>query len=154
MQWPKTFRVDYGHQEAITKFGNDPRSYDVQTKRFVGDKNGVLTGLETVNVSWTKDDKGNFKMSEVSGSEKTIEADLVFISMGFLGPEKTVAQHLGVELDKRSNFKAEFGKFSTNVNGVFAAGDCRRGQSLVVWAITEGRQVASQVDNYLVNSVA
>lgn len=154
MQWPKIFRVDYGHQEAITKFGKDPRSYDVMTKRFVGDQNGAVKGLDTVNVSWTKDDKGNFKMTEIPGSEKTIEADLVFICMGFLGPENTVANHLGVELDARSNYKAEFGNFSTNVDGVFAAGDCRRGQSLVVWAITEGRQVASQVDNYLVNAVA
>eukprot|EP00268_Persea_americana_P009500 TRINITY_DN1380_c0_g1_i16.p1 TRINITY_DN1380_c0_g1~~TRINITY_DN1380_c0_g1_i16.p1 ORF type:complete len:1863 (-),score=494.04 TRINITY_DN1380_c0_g1_i16:426-6014(-) len=148
-QWPRIFRVDYGHQEAATKFGKDPRSYEVLTKRFVGDENGAVKVLEVKLVCWAKDASGKFQFKEVEGSEETIEADLVFLAMGFLGPESTVADKLGVERDNRSNFKAEYGRFSTNVDGVFAAGDCRRGQSLVVWAISEGRQAAAQVDKYL-----
>ncbi|KAK1275173.1 hypothetical protein QJS04_geneDACA011050 [Acorus gramineus] len=148
-QWPRVFRVDYGHQEATTKFGKDPRSYEVLTKRFIGDENGVVKGLEVVRVHWAKDASGRFQFTEVEGSEEIIEADLVLLAMGFLGPESTIADKLGLEKDNRSNFKAEYGRFSTNVEGVFAAGDCRRGQSLVVWAISEGRQAASQVDKYL-----
>ncbi|CAK7324155.1 unnamed protein product [Dovyalis caffra] len=148
-QWPRVFRVDYGHQEAATKFGKDPRSYEVLTKRFIGDENGNLKGLEVVRVQWEKDESGKFQFKEVEGSEEIIEADLVLLAMGFLGPEQNVAEKLGLERDNRSNFKAEYGRFSTNVEGIFAAGDCRRGQSLVVWAISEGRQAASQVDKYL-----
>ncbi|XP_010261570.1 PREDICTED: glutamate synthase 1 [NADH], chloroplastic [Nelumbo nucifera] len=148
-QWPRIFRVDYGHQEAATKFGKDPRSYEVLTKRFVGDENGTVKGLEVVRVQWEKDANGKFQFKEIEGSEEMIEADLVFLAMGFLGPESTIADRLGLERDNRSNLKAEYGKFSTNMEGVFATGDCRRGQSLVVWAISEGRQAASQVDKYL-----
>ncbi|XP_058100403.1 glutamate synthase 1 [NADH], chloroplastic isoform X1 [Magnolia sinica] len=148
-QWPRIFRVDYGHQEAAAKFGKDPRFYEVLTKRFLGDENGALKGLEVVRVHWAKDASGKFQFQEVEGSEEIIEADLVLLAMGFLGPEPTVADKLGLERDNRSNFKAEYGRFSTSVDGVFAAGDCRRGQSLVVWAISEGRQAASQVDKYL-----
>ncbi|KAG5533868.1 hypothetical protein RHGRI_027909 [Rhododendron griersonianum] len=148
-QWPRVFRVDYGHQEAATKFGKDPRSYEVLTKRFVGDENGVVKGLEVVRVKWEKDANGRFQFKELEGTEEMIEADLVLLAMGFLGPESTISEKLGLEQDNRSNFKAEYGHFTTNVEGVFAAGDCRRGQSLVVWAISEGRQAASQVDHYL-----
>ncbi|XP_061953656.1 glutamate synthase 1 [NADH], chloroplastic isoform X1 [Populus nigra] len=148
-QWPRVFRVDYGHQEAAAKFGKDPRSYEVLTKRFIGDENGNVKGLELVRVHWEKDATGKFQFKEVEGSEEVIEADLVLLAMGFLGPEPNVAEKLGLEQDNRSNFKAEYGRFSTNVEGIFAAGDCRRGQSLVVWAISEGRQAASQVDKYL-----
>ncbi|XAR71640.1 Glutamate synthase (NADH) [Bertholletia excelsa] len=138
-QWPHIFRVDYGHQEATAKFGKDPRSYSVLTKRFVGDENRIVKGVEVVRVRWEKDARG----------KEMIEADLVLLAMGFLGPESTLAEEQGLELDNRSNFKAEYGCFSTNVEGVFVAGDCRRGQSLVVWAIAEGRQAASQIDKYL-----
>ncbi|GMH08905.1 hypothetical protein Nepgr_010745 [Nepenthes gracilis] len=148
-QWPRIFRVDYGHQEAATKFGKDPRSYEVLTKRFVGDENGAVKGLEIVRVKWEKDASGKFQFKEVEGTEEFIEADLVLLAMGFLGPESTIADKLGLERDTRSNFKADYGRFSTNVEGVFAAGDCRRGQSLVVWAISEGRQAAAKVDDYL-----
>ncbi|XP_017257431.1 glutamate synthase [NADH], amyloplastic isoform X2 [Daucus carota subsp. sativus] len=148
-QWPRIFRVDYGHQEAATKFGKDPRSYEVLTKRFIGDENGLVKGLEIVRVQWEKDASGRFQFKEVEGSEEIIGADLVLLAMGFLGPESTIADKLELERDNRSNFKAEYGRFSTNVDGVFAAGDCRRGQSLVVWAISEGRQAASEVDKYL-----
>ncbi|CAB4302041.1 unnamed protein product [Prunus armeniaca] len=148
-QWPRVFRVDYGHQEVAAKFGKDPRSYEVLTKRFVGDENGAVKGLELVRVKWEKDATGKFQFKEIEGSEEIIEVDLVLLAMGFLGPEATVAEKLGLERDNRSNYKAEYGRFSTNVDGVFAAGDCRRGQSLVVWAISEGRQAAAQVDKYL-----
>ncbi|XP_057950397.1 glutamate synthase [NADH], amyloplastic isoform X2 [Malania oleifera] len=148
-QWPRIFRVDYGHQEAAAKYGNDPRSYEVLTKRFIGDENGVVKGLDVVRVHWEKDAGGKFQFKEVEGSEETIEADLILLAMGFLGPEVTIAEKLGLERDNRSNFKAEYGRFSTSIEGIFAAGDCRRGQSLVVWAISEGRQAASQVDRYL-----
>ncbi|KAL7214119.1 hypothetical protein ACSBR1_026520 [Camellia fascicularis] len=148
-QWPRIFRVDYGHQEAATKFGKDPRSYEVLTKRFVGDENGNVKALEVIRVRWEKDASGKFQFKEIEGSEEMIEADLVLLAMGFLGPESTLSEKLGLEQDNRSNFKADYGRFSTNVDGVFAAGDCRRGQSLVVWAISEGRQAASQVDKYL-----
>ncbi|XP_019414790.1 PREDICTED: glutamate synthase [NADH], amyloplastic isoform X1 [Lupinus angustifolius] len=147
-QWPRVFRVDYGHQEATAKFGKDPRSYEVLTKRFIGDENGVMKGLEVIRVRWEKDETGKFQFKEIEGSEEIIEADLVLLAMGFLGPEPTIAEKLGMERDNRSNFKADYGRFSTTVKGVFAAGDCRRGQSLVVWAISEGRQAAAQVDSY------
>ncbi|KAG5050369.1 hypothetical protein JHK85_011472 [Glycine max] len=150
-QWPRIYRVDYGHQEGAAKFGKDPRSYEVLTKRFVGDENGVVKGLEVIRVRWEKDETGRFQFKEIEGSEEIIEADLVLLAMGFLGPESTIAEKLGIERDNRSNFKAEYGRFSTSLKGVFAAGDCRRGQSLVVWAISEGRQAAAQVDSFLTN---
>ncbi|KAK4273901.1 hypothetical protein QN277_017207 [Acacia crassicarpa] len=148
-QWPRIFRVDYGHQEVATKFGKDPRCYEVLTKRFVGDENGTVKGLEVVRVRWEKDETGKFQFKEIEGSEEIIEADLLLLAMGFLGPESTIAEKLELEKDNRSNFKADYGRFTTSVKGVFAAGDCRRGQSLVVWAISEGRQAATQVDKYL-----
>lgn len=88
MQWPRVFRVDYGHQEAATKFGKDPRTYEVLTKRFIGDENGAVKGLEVVSVQWVKDASGRFQFEEIAGSEEIIEADLVLLAMGFLGPEK------------------------------------------------------------------
>jgi glutamate synthase (NADPH/NADH) len=140
--------VDYGHQEASSKFGKDPRTYEVLTKRFIGDENGKVKALEVVRVKWEKVD-GRFQFKEIEGSQEIIEADLVLLAMGFLGPEAAIAEKLGLEKDNRSNFKAQFGHFGTSVDGVFAAGDCRRGQSLVVWAITEGREAAAAVDKYL-----
>ena len=148
-EWPRIFRVDYGHSEANAKFGSDPREFQVLSKRFVDDGKGNVAGIETVRVEWTKDDKGGWRMTEVPGSEQVFEADLVFLAMGFVGPEHAAVKPLEVELDPRSNYKAEYGKFATNVEGVFAAGDCRRGQSLIVWGIAEGRGVASAVDAYL-----
>ncbi|OEL30733.1 Glutamate synthase 2 [NADH], chloroplastic [Dichanthelium oligosanthes] len=147
-QYPRIFRIDYGHQEAASKFGKDPRNYQILTKRFIGDENGKVKALEIVRVEWGKVD-GRFQFKEIEGSQEIIEADLVLLAMGFLGPEADIAKKLGLEIDKRSNFKAQFGNFATNVEGVFAAGDCRRGQSLVVWAIAEGREAAAAVDKYL-----
>lgn len=148
-QWPKVFRVDYGHQEAMTKFGKDPRSYEVLTKRFIADDNGNVKGLELIKVKWEKDESGKLQLKQMEGTEEIIEAELVFLAMGFLGPEQIIAEKLDMERDNRSNFKANFGDFETSVKGVFAAGDCRRGQSLVVWAIAEGRQAAAQIDKFV-----
>lgn len=152
-QWPRIFRVDYGHQEAIHKFGKDPRSYEVLTKRFIGNEEGKVTGVEIVRVQWEKDANGKFQMREIEGSDEVIEADLIFLAMGFLGPEQNIADKLGLEKDARSNFKAEYGIYATNLQGVFAAGDCRRGQSLVVWAIAEGRQAAAKIDKFLYKDI-
>ena len=151
-QWPRIFRVDYGHEEAKHRDGKDPRTYEVLTKGFVpkDDGSGEVAGVVTVQVEWVKDpDSGRMTFNEVEGSEKVWKADLVLLAMGFLGPEQNLAEKLGMETDERSNFKAEFGEFETSVPGVFAAGDCRRGQSLVVWAISEGRGAAAKVDAYL-----
>ena len=150
-QWPRTFRIDYGHEEASEKFGNDPREFNILSKEFIDDGLGNVTGIKTVRVCWVKKE-GRMMMEEVAGSEEIIGADLVLLAMGFLGPESTVAGVLGIELDPRSNYKAEHGKFETNVPGVYAAGDCRRGQSLVVWAINEGRGAARAIDLYLQGS--
>jgi glutamate synthase (NADPH/NADH) small chain len=151
-QWPRVFRVDYGHAEAAAKFGDDPREFCISTSEFISDENGHVKGLKTVEVDWSKPVEGGPPFSVVPGSEREFEADLVLLAMGFLGPESTVAEQLGVELDPRSNYKAEYGRYETNVEGIFAAGDCRRGQSLVVWAINEGREAARECDRWLMGS--
>ena len=147
-QWPKVYKMDYGQEEAAALFGDDPRQYLINTKKFVGDSAGNLKELHTVRIEWAKDN-GRFAMREVPGSEKVLPAQLVLLAMGFLGPEDQLLQKLGVERDPRSNAKAEHGKFDTSVPGIFAAGDMRRGQSLVVWAINEGRGAARECDRYL-----
>ncbi|MBE1446900.1 glutamate synthase subunit beta [Paenibacillus sp. OAS669] len=151
-EWPKVLKVDYGQQEAAALQGGDPRTYQISTKKFVGDEHGHVKELHTVLIEWKKDEQGRFVPVEVPGSEKVYPAQLVLLAMGFLGPEHTVLDQLGVEKDERSNAKAEYGKFATNVEGVFAAGDMRRGQSLVVWAINEGREAARECDRYLMGS--
>lgn len=148
-QWPKVYKLDYGQEEAQAVFGSDPRQYLVTAKKFIGDANGAVKEIQIVGVEWQKDDKGRFIPKEIPGTEKNLPADLVLLAMGFLGPEETVLKGLGVEQDERSNAKAEYGKFATNIKGVFAAGDMRRGQSLVVWAINEGRAAARAADEYL-----
>ncbi|MEZ6048791.1 MAG: glutamate synthase subunit beta [Planctomycetaceae bacterium] len=151
-QWPKIFRVDYGHEEAAAVFGEDPRQFEVSTLEFIGDNNGNLTGLKICEVDWTKPIKGGPPFSQIDGSQKVLKADLVFLALGFLGPESPVADQLGITRDDRSNYKADYGKYTTNVDGVFAAGDCRRGQSLIVWAINEGRGAARECDRFLMGS--
>jgi glutamate synthase (NADPH/NADH) small chain len=146
--WPRIFRTDYGHEEAISRFGADPRYYSIVTKEFVDDGNGRVKAIKTVQVKWTIG-AGKREMTEVPGTEQTWPADLVLLAMGFLGPETAVSEVLGVELDDCSNYAAEHGRFQTNVPGVFAAGDCRRGQSLVVWGINEGRGAARAIDEFL-----
>ncbi|KAF9532316.1 NADPH-dependent glutamate synthase [Crepidotus variabilis] len=148
-QWPRIFRTDYGHTEVAAHFGNDPREYCISTKDFIKDEDGKLSGLNTVRVEWTKDSGGRWKMEEVPGSEKYFPAQLVFLALGFLGPQNDVLQALGVKQDARSNIQTPPKKYSTSAEGIFAAGDCRRGQSLIVWGINEGRAAAAEVDRYL-----
>ena len=151
-EWPKIYRVDYGQQEAAARFGSDPRTYLVMTEKFVGDENGHVTKLHTVNVEWVASENGGFFPEKIPGSEKIWPAGLVLLAMGFLGPENTLIEKLAIEQDGRSNVKADAGIFKTNVEGVFAAGDMRRGQSLVVWAINEGRAAARECDRYLMGT--
>lgn len=148
-EWPKIYRMDYGQEEAKARFGDDPRTYLVMTERFVADDAGNLTGLEIVNIEWGKDDQGRFVPQKLEDTRRTIPAQLATLAMGFLGPEEAIVEQLDLETDPRSNIKAEHEKYVTNVPGVFAAGDCRRGQSLVVWAINEGRGAARECDRYL-----
>ena len=148
-EWPRIFRVEYAHAEAAARFGADPRVFSVLSKRFVDDGAGNVAGIETVRIAWLRDASGDFLMRELPGTEETFEADLVLLAMGFLGPEGTLAEHLGLATDPRSNFAAQPGQYATSIPGVFAAGDCRRGQSLIVWAIGEGRGAAARIDEYL-----
>jgi len=152
-QWPRVFRVDYSHAECEERFGDDPRVYSILSKEFVDDGNGKLAGVQTIEIDWSKP-SGGAPFSEIPGTEKLWMADLVLLSLGFLGPERTAADMLGLEYDDRGNYKSEHGKFETTVKGVFAAGDCRRGQSLVVWAINEGRGAARAIDEYLTGGSA
>ncbi|MCC7335335.1 MAG: glutamate synthase subunit beta [Pirellulaceae bacterium] len=151
-QWPRIFRVDYGHEEATEKFGHDPRDYCLLSKEFLGDGRGNVKGISAVRVKWSKGADGRMTMEEVAGSEHVVDADLVLLAMGFLGPEQYLVEALGFDTDPRSNYAAQHGQFSTSVEGLFAAGDCRRGQSLVVWAINEGRGAARAIDVYLQGS--
>ncbi|XP_073951768.1 uncharacterized protein [Choristoneura fumiferana] len=149
-QWPRVFRVDYGHEEVKVKFGNDPRKFSTLTKEFLDDGEGNVSGVLAVEVEWTRAAGGRWEMKEVPGTEKVYKAELVLLAMGFLGPERYVANQLDLPLDARSNVETNKKHiYQTPVSNVFAAGDCRRGQSLVVWAISEGRQAARAVDVYL-----
>jgi len=146
--WPRIHRVDYGHEESTQRFGRDPREYNILTKEFIDDGNGNVAGVRIVEVLWSKVDD-QWKMEEVEGTEKVWKADLVLLSMGFLGPEHYASDAVSVDYDARSNYQAKHGVYKTNIEGVFAAGDCRRGQSLVVWGIHEGREAAREIDRYL-----
>jgi len=144
--WPRIFRVDYGHEESARKFGSDPRVYCISGKEFTGE-NGRLTGIRTIEVEWQ-----NGRINELPGTEKLWRADMILLALGFLGPEHTVSDALGVAYDNRSNYQAAYGRYATSVTKVFAAGDCRRGQSLVVRAINEGREAAREIDRFLMGS--
>ncbi|HVI95142.1 MAG TPA: glutamate synthase subunit beta, partial [Anaeromyxobacter sp.] len=147
-QWPKVLRLDYGQEEAKALWGEDPRQFQMLTKRFVGDAQGRVKELRVVQVEWAKGADGRFGPKEIPGTERVIPADLVLLALGFVGPEKPMLQQLGVKLDDRGNVWTDDAKM-TSVPGVFAAGDMSRGQSLVVWAIREGRLAARAVDRYL-----
>ena len=149
-EWPKVSKTDYGQEEAATVFGNDPRLYQTTVKEFVADKKGNVSKAILVSLESKFDETSKrFMMVEVAGSDKEIEVDLVLIAAGFLGTQSYVAKAFGVELDGRTNVKTEAGEYKTNVDKVFVAGDMHRGQSLVVWAIREGREVAKAVDTGL-----
>ena len=155
-QWPHVYRLDYSHLEAKAKFGDDPRAYTVLTKEFVGNGDGQLQSVKTIEIDWSQPTESGPPWTEVAGSEKEWPADLVLLATGFIGPEMVVGEMLGLEMQNpRGNwqtFIGEHGEFTTNLEGVFVAGDCRRGQSLVVWAINEGRGAARAIDEYLTGS--
>lgn len=142
--WPRIHRVDYGHEEATQKYGNDPRVYGISSAEFVSDGNGNLKAIKTVDVEMK-----NGRIENIPGSEREWPCDLAFLALGFLGPEHGASDPLKVEYDERSNYAAEYGIYKTNVSNVYAAGDCRRGQSLVVRAINEGREAARELDREL-----
>ena len=148
-EWPKVYKMDYGQEEAAAKFGDDPRVYLTTATRFEGDGEGKVKAVHVVDVEWRKNEQGQFGPQPVAGTERVLPAQLVLLAMGFLGPEQPLLDALGVERDGRSNVKAEHGRYETSLPGVFAAGDCRRGQSLVVWAFNEGRGAAKACDTYL-----
>ena len=142
--WPLIYRVDYGHAEAAEVFGEDPRHYQLMTKSFIKSDDGKVVGLNTINVEFKEG-----QLIEIEGSEKTWDAQLVLLSMGFVAPEHYLSDDANIKLDERGNYQANYGEYTTSQAGIFTAGDCRRGQSLVVWAINEGRGVAQAVDQYL-----
>ncbi len=149
-EWPRVFKVDYGQEEAQAIYGRDPRRYSIVTKKFVGDEQGQVKEVHTVQVEWVPGVNGRPAPRELPGTEKVWPAQLVLLAMGFLGPEDQLLGQLQVERDPRSNVKTDMGKYATSLPGVFSAGDMRRGQSLVVWAIHEGRGAAKEVDHYLI----
>ncbi|WP_026677587.1 glutamate synthase subunit beta [Fictibacillus gelatini] len=152
--WPEpplVFTLDYAYKEAEMKFGKDPRQYCIQTNKIVGDENGNVKELHTIQMEKVMGENGKVVFKEIPGTEKVWPAELVFISIGFEGPEQPLLKQFGVEVENRK-VKAEYGKYTTNVDGVFAAGDARRGQSLIVWAINEGREAAREVDRYLMGA--
>lgn len=148
-EWPKVCKTDYGQEEAIAVFGHDPRVYQTTVKEFVKDKKGAVCGVKTVQLESKKDENGRMSMAEVQGTEKTVSAELVLIAAGFLGAQKYVADAFGVKLNERTNISTGEESHATDVERVYAAGDVRRGQSLVVWAIREGREAAREVDESL-----
>lgn len=149
-EWPKVLKTDYGQQEAIAVFGNDPRVYETTVKEFIKDGEGNLKQVKAVKLAWTKDEKtGRMNMSEVPGSEYVVDAEFVFIAAGFLGTQEYIAKDFDLKLTERTNVHTEAGGYRTSTDRVFAAGDMHRGQSLVVWAIREGREVAKEVDQDL-----
>ncbi len=148
-EWPKVWRQDYGQEEAEAKFGSDPRTYLTTAKKFLSDDQGQVKGVHTVQIEWKKNEKGQFVPQDVPGTEQVRPAQLVLLAMGFVGPEQPLLEQLGVGRDQRSNARAEFEQYNTNIRGIFAAGDCRRGQSLVVWAFNEGRGAARECDRFL-----
>ncbi len=149
-EWPKILKTDYGQEEAISVFGTDPRIYETTVKEFIKDKDGNVVKAKCIKLEWKKDAKtGRMNMSEIKDSEYEIPCDIVLIAAGFLGSQDYVAKAFGVELNERTNVKTDAGSYATNVPKVFTAGDMHRGQSLVVWAIREGREAAKAVDTAL-----
>ncbi|MFM7180200.1 MAG: glutamate synthase subunit beta [Verrucomicrobiales bacterium] len=148
-EWPKVYKMDYGQEEAAAVQGADPRHYLVQTRRFLKEADGNLAGLEIVEIEWAKDENGRMFPKEKPETVRVLPCQLSLLALGFTGPEQEIVKKFGLETDTRSNVKANHGAFTTNVAGVFAAGDMRRGQSLVVWAINEGRGAARECDRFL-----
>ena len=143
-EFPMTYKVDYGHEESHSRFGKDPRVFSISATEFLDDGKGNLCGIKTIDVE-LKDGK----FIPIEDTEREWEADLVFLAMGYRGPENYVCELLNIQLDNRTNYSAAKGIFKTNIDKVFAAGDCRSGQSLVVRAINEGREAADAIDTFL-----
>lgn len=149
-EWPKVSKTDYGQEEAIAVFGHDPRIYESTVKEFIKDKAGNLKAVKIVKLEWEKDPQtGHMNSKEAEGSEQVLEADIVLIAAGFLGSQKYVTDAFKVDVNERSNVKTEPGQYQTSAKKVFVTGDMHRGQSLVVWAIREGREAAMAVDESL-----
>ena len=144
--WPMRLRTSSSHKEGVERF------FSISTKEFLGDKDGHLIGLITTEVEWVFKDGERPQLKEIPNTEKHWDCDLVLLALGFTGPETTLVDQLGLETDFRTNIKASTKNYMTNVPGVFVAGDMRRGQSLIVWAISEGRQAAHHVDSYLMGN--
>ena len=144
--WPMRLRTSTSHKEGAERF------FSISTKEFTGDKDGNLTGLTTVEVEWITKPGQRPLLQEIEGTEKEWKCNLALLALGFTGSEMTVAEQLGVAADPRTNLKASAVDYMSNIPGVFVAGDQRRGQSLIVWAISEGRQAAHHVDKYLMGS--
>ncbi|KXJ22785.1 putative glutamate synthase [NADPH] [Exaiptasia diaphana] len=144
--WPRIFRVEYGHEEVAIKYGRDPRVYNIMSKEFIGNEDGHVTGIKAVEIQWVKDLSGRWAIREVPNTEQVIQADLVLIALGFIGPEKSLAKQFGAKLDLRGNFATKRGEYQTNIDKLYTAGDCHFGQSLIVTAIAEGRQAAREID--------
>ena len=140
--WPMKLKTSTSHEEGCDRF------WSISTKEFIGDENGKLKALKTVEVEVDRSG-GGFKINEVPGTEKEWPCELALLALGFLGPEQSIVEQLGLETDARTNIQADTSDYATNAAGVFAAGDMRRGQSLIVWAISEGREAAHHVDKYL-----
>ena len=150
--WPeyrKTYFLDYGQEEAAARFGGDPRQYNSLTKKMIADENGNIKEIHITTVCWNKGKNGSTSFKELPDTLTILPTQLVLLALGFTGPEQEIIQQFGLKTDDRSNVQAEFGKFNTNVEGIFVAGDMRRGQSLVVWAINEGRVAAEKCDMFL-----
>ena len=149
-EWPKICKTDYGQEEAIALYGHDPRIYESTVKEFIKDKNGNLKAVKIVKLKQEKDPKtGRMNMKEIPDTEQILDADIVLIAAGFLGSQKYITDAFKVELNARTNVKTEDGKYKTNADKIFVTGDMHRGQSLVVWAIREGREAAREVDESL-----
>lgn len=153
-EWPKVYKMDYGQEEAAAVFGDDPRVYLTTARKFESDDDGAVKAVHTVEIEWEKNAEGRFVPREIPGTEEVRPAQLVLLAMGFLGPEQSLLEQLGVDCDARSNARAEFEKYATTIPKVFAAGDCRRGQSLVVWAFNEGRGAAREMDRFLMGETS
>jgi glutamate synthase (NADPH/NADH) small chain len=153
-EWPKTYKMDYGQEEAAAVYGADPRVYLTTAKKVLTDDQGNVSGVHLVQIRWERNDKGQFTPVDVPGTDRVVPAQLVLLAMGFVGPEQPLLESLGLERDPRSNIKAEHGQYATSIPKVFAAGDCRRGQSLVVWAFNEGRGAARECDRYLMGTTS
>ena len=145
---PKELKFDYAHKEVNAAYGNDPRNYNILTKEFIAD-NGHLRGVKTIEVKWHKDPMGKPYLEEVSGSERVWNADLILIALGYTGPERNILDSMGIEISEDGSVKGYSSPYRTSVDGIFSAGDARRGQSLVVWAIHEGREVADEIHRYV-----